>query len=313
MKFITFCLIGFILSGCGTLFRGDSSVPETGTPPSLGEKHQPTVKKDLGLKKRIMILPFLDSSAVRPPRLREKAQALFFQDSRRRGEIVPLDSRELKFDLTKQIKDGEYVLSEVAKAAGDFGAFAVFEGKLIDLKVSRQSDPVGLFRQMKTRYEVSVRVRMALTKSGKEIFNMVKTITREEAQTRVGENASVDRLLVTAPEVLEKLVASGFIEFAPQIYANLSKFNWEGRIASISGDRIFLNVGKVTGLQIGDLLRVTEEGEEIFDPRTGNFIGKSPGRLKGTLEVIGYFGQDGAISVIHSGGGFIENDRVESY
>jgi hypothetical protein len=35
--------------------------------------------------------------------------------------------------------------------------------------------------------------------------------------------------------------------------------------------------------------------------------------MKGSLEVISYFGQDGAIAVIHSGSGFKENDRIEMY
>jgi hypothetical protein len=88
---------------------------------------------------------------------------------------------------------------------------------------------------------------------------------------------------------------------------------WEGRIAMIAGDRVYLNAGRLSGLQINDILKVTEEGKEIYDPQTGRFIGKAPGRMKGTVEVVSYFGKDGAIAVIHSGSGFKENDRVEMY
>jgi hypothetical protein len=72
-------------------------------------------------------------------------------------------------------------------------------------------------------------------------------------------------------------------------------------------------VGKVSGLQVGDILKVSEDGEDVYDPQTGNYIGGVPGRLKGTLEVISYFGQDGSIAVIHSGSGFKENDKIELY
>jgi hypothetical protein len=72
-------------------------------------------------------------------------------------------------------------------------------------------------------------------------------------------------------------------------------------------------VGQVTGLKQGDLLRVLEEGDEIYDPQTGNFLGKAPGKLKGTIEVVSFFGTDGAIAVIHSGSGFRPLDRVELY
>ena len=64
---------------------------------------------------------------------------------------------------------------------------------------------------------------------------------------------------------------------------------------------------------MGDILKITEEGDEIFDPDTGIFIGRAPGRMKGTVEVVSYFGRDGSICLIHSGSGFKENDRVELY
>lgn len=109
------------------------------------------------------------------------------------------------------------------------------------------------------------------------------------------------------------MVTEAFLDFTPQIVATMDKMIWEGRVAALSGDRIFLNVGRVSGIQIGDILRVSDEGDEIYDPQSGNYIGKVPGRLKGTLEVVSYFGQDGAIAIVHSGAGFKENDRVELY
>ena len=77
--------------------------------------------------------------------------------------------------------------------------------------------------------------------------------------------------------------------------------------------RVAEYVGRISGLQVGDLLKVSENGDDIYDPDSGVHIGKSPGRLKGTLEVISYFGNDGSIAVIHSGAGFKENDKVEVY
>jgi TolB-like protein len=273
----------------------------------------PVRRDESAPKKRLIVLPFLDVNQKRPQSLRDESRKDFIRELNRRGDLIVVDSQDLKLDLTTQMKDGEYDLPEVAKAASGLGIAAILEGKVMDLKVSRKAEPVGLFRQVKTKFEASVRVRIALARTGKEILNTTKTVTLDEAQTRVAENVNADRMLQSNPEVLEKLVSDAFLDFAPQISAVLSKLSWEGRIAAINGDRIFLNVGKISGLQVGEILRVTEEGDEIFDPQTGNFIGKSPGRLKGTLEVISYFGQDGAISIIHSGAGFKENDRVEQY
>ena len=84
-------------------------------------------------------------------------------------------------------------------------------------------------------------------------------------------------------------------------------------MALVKGDRIYLNAGRISGIQIGDILKVTEDGEDVYDPESGSLIGRVPGRLKGTVEVVSYFGKDGAIGIVHSGSGFHENDRVELY
>ncbi|MDZ4084592.1 MAG: hypothetical protein U1E10_16745, partial [Bdellovibrionales bacterium] len=93
----------------------------------------------------------------------------------------------------------------------------------------------------------------------------------------------------------------------------VEKLSWEGRVALVKGERVYLNAGRLSGLQVGDILRISEEGEDVHDPETGNYIGRVPGRLKGTVEIVSYFGRDGAIAVLHSGSGFRENDLVELY
>jgi hypothetical protein len=296
-----------LLSGCITkpFPANDGMVPK--------KKDTKSVLNDTTPRKRLMVLPFLDSSETRPDSLRENSKQIFVTKMNQTGDVIVVGSADLKDSPQKEMKGGEYIFASLGPKAADFGVSALLEGKIMDIKVSRQADPVGVFRQVKTKFEVSVRVRLALAKSGKEIFNTTKTVSLEDSMQRVAESVSTDKLIATNPQLVEKLVTEAFLDFQPQIIAALNKLSWEGRIAMINGDRIFLNVGRISGVQVGDLLRVTEEGEEVFDPQTGVFIGKSPGRLKGTLEVISYFGQDGSISVLHSGAGFKENDRVEQY
>jgi hypothetical protein len=270
-------------------------------------------KEDSAPRKRIVVLPFLDTSETRPQSLRDQARSTFIKELNNTGQFIAVDSSDLKLEPDKQIKDGNYLFPEISKAAASLGVSVLLEGKIMDIKVSRKADPVGIFRQMKTRFEASVRVRMATARSGKEFYNTVKTVTLEEAQTRVGENVTADKMLKTNPELVERLITDAFLDFINQLALAMDKITWEGRIAMINGERIFLNVGRISGLQVGDILKVSEEGEEVYDPQTGNYIGKSYGRMKGTVEVISYFGQDGAIALVHSGAGFKENDKIELY
>ncbi|KYG61329.1 hypothetical protein AZI85_09520 [Bdellovibrio bacteriovorus] len=270
-------------------------------------------KDDSAPRKRLMVLPFLDVGDKRPSELRERARNAFIMDLNRSGEVIALDSKELNVDLSKMMEGGQYKLPEVAKAAQSLGVTAVLEGKIIDIRIKRKADNVGVVRHMSTAFEVVAQVRVVTGRAAREVFNTVKTVTVEEQGTRVGERVETDKFISNNPDMIQTIVKDAFLDFTPQVLASLDKVSWEGRIAAINGDRIYLNVGRVSGLQVGDLLKVTEDGDDIYDPESGGHIGRVPGRLKGTLEVISYFGNDGAIAIIHSGSGFKENDRVELY
>ena len=266
-----------------------------------------------GPRKRVMVLPFLDLKSTRAVDLRVRARDEFIRDLNARGNVIALDSAELKMDVSKYIASNEYKMDDITKAASSMGIVAVLEGRIEDLKIRRQADEVGMFRQVKTKFEASVRMRIFGARTGKELFNTVKNVTLEDTQNRVPENTSAEKLLETNPQLMQKLVTDAFLDFSNDIINTMDKLGWEGRIAMISSDRIFINVGKISGVQTGDILKVSDEGEDVYDPQTGRYVGRVPGRLKGTLEVVSFFGQDGAIAVIHSGAGFKENDRVELY
>lgn len=268
---------------------------------------------DSSPRKRLMILPFLDSNAEHSESLRNSARAEFIRLLNKTNEVVVIDSKDLSIDPKKYVQNNEYQMIEMAKAAQNLGVAAVLEGKIMDIRIKRISDSVGIMRQMKSHFEVILRVRMYTARNSRELLSQIKTVTLEEANVRVAENVDSDRYLRSNPDLIQKLIEDSFIEFIPPILSSLDKISWEGRVAGVSGDRIFLNVGRISGLQVGDILRVTEDGDDVYDPQTGNFIGKTPGRLKGTLEVVSYFGQDGSVAVVHSGSGFKENDKIELY
>lgn len=307
-KWILALVVMVTAAGCSIIERS-----QPGLRREIKDVNYEARKDDASPRKRLMILPFLDESEKRPQDLRDRARAAFIMDLNRTGDVIAIDSKELNMDVTRMMSGGQYKLPEIAKAAQAMGVNAVLEGKVIDIRVKRSSDNVGIVRQMATTFEIVAQVRVVTGRSGKEVFNTVKTVTVEDRGTRVGERVETDTLVTNNPEMIEVIVKDAFLDFTSQVMASLDKVSWEGRIAAINGDRIYLNVGRVSGLQVGDLLKVIDEGDDVYDPESGGHIGRVPGRLKGTLEVISYFGNDGAISIIHSGSGFRENDRVELY
>lgn len=267
-----------------------------------------------GVRHRILVLPFLDEKTNRPMRVGEEARRGVIRELARTGQFVLVSTEDFPQDPKKLMTpEGDYDLPEIAKIASGIGVAAVLEGKILQVKARRLGDQVGLVRQMKAQVDAEVRLRLYAGKNGREILNVVRTASVESVSTRVGEKASSDRYLEDDPDLVQQAVRKAVAGSVPAVVKAVEKLNWEGRIAMVTGERVFINAGRLSGLQIGDILKITDEGDEVFDPETGRFIGKAPGRMKGTVEIISYFGKDGAISVIHSGSGFKENDRVELY
>lgn len=290
------------------------SLNPTKPAPAVRELDVPTAARDDDepLRHRLVVLPFTTKAGVDVGESLESIRRTFLRELNQEGHYVLINSEDLREDLNGlRNNNGEYDMAAVAKLGLTAGGTAVLEGRVESVQVKRSGSAVGLFRQVKSKVVATVRFRMFATRNGREILNQVKSSELEDGNTRF-----VDRSARTPEEdaaAVKEAVQIAFLNIMPLVGQTLDKLVWEGRVALISGERIFLNAGRLSGLQVGDILKVTEEGEEVYDPQSGRFIGKAPGRMKGTVEVVSYFGKDGAIAIVLSGSGFKENDRVEAY
>ena len=306
MKFFI-VILTFILFGCTT--------PARKTPSRPVEVKDVPVDARTGdeMRKRVLVLPFLDSQLSRPQNVIEGARKAVVADLMGTRQFIVVSNEDFPQDLAGFLKDNkEYDLPAIGKMASSMGIAAVIEGRILEVRPKRVGDEMGVFRKIKASVDTTVQVRVLGAKSGREIYSTVKKAVVESEATRVGEGVTA-RELAEDPILVRDGVRKAFAATVPGLVKSIEKLDWEGRVALVNGDRLYLNAGRISGIQIGDILKVTEDGEEIFDPETGAFIGLAPGRMKGTIEVVSYFGKDGAIAVIHSGSGFKENDRVELY
>lgn len=265
-------------------------------------------------KKRLVVLPFLDERSARSSQASDVARQSVVRELVQTRRFVVINPQDLPQDLlSKRNENNDYDLEKIAPQANSIGSAAVIEGKVLDIRVRRMGDPVGLIRKLNVRVDATIRIRAVASRNGKEILNETRSASVESASTRFGDESSSDKILEDDPQLIRQAVQKAFSGSLLGLVKSVEKLSWEGRVAMVSGDRIYVNAGRLSGLLVGDILKVLEEGEEVHDPETGLFIGAAPGRLKGTLEIVSYFGKDGAIGIIHSGSGFRENDLVEIY
>ena len=268
---------------------------------------------DGDIRKRLLVLPFLDSSTERSKKVAEEARKSLLRALSKTERFVLISPQDFPRDLSTFVVNGDYDLEQIAKIGEGLGLAAVLEGKVLEIKARRLGDEVGMIRKFKAQMDASVRIRMTTIRNGREVLNEVRSSTVEATTTRFGDAKVGDAFLNEDPALVDEAVTKAFRGAVPNIVRAVEKLGWEGRIAQVQGNRIFLNAGRLSGLNVGDLLKVTGAGQEIFDPETGDLIGEAPGPMRGTLELVSYFGKDGAIAVIHSGSGFRENDLVELY
>ena len=103
-----------------------------------------------------------------------------------------------------------------------------------------------------------------------------------------------------------------FDAIAPKISEDVIRgTEWSCRIIKVEDKKVYLNAGRLTGLQPGDRLRVYGIGREIIDPITSRSLGLAPGKFKGEIEIKDLFGTDASEASVISGNGFTESDVVK--
>ncbi len=318
MKYFLSIAVVF-LTACGTI----KTAPERGTGEGIKNDgstgavrrslpFDPKASSQKRYKTRVVVLPVLAQIPINEAALKDARVSLlqFLSKSR---DLILVSPDDLGIKLDDYINQGEYNLPEISKKAYASGINAILDASIIDIKSKKTGDEVGLMRKLRVDITSTIRIRLTNTKTGIPLLTETVSSQVQDVSTRFAQVPESDAKLRDDPEVIQAAVRKTLAVVSNKVNAALSKTTWEGRVAAIKGDRVYVNAGQLSGIQLGDILKVMDEGEDIFDPDTGRHLGRVPGRLKGTLEVVSFFGEDGSISIIHSGSGFKDNDRVELY
>lgn len=300
-----FLILSLILVSCSTkVIKRDGQ----GKRPRFEERTTFT-----GVKKKVALLPFFNESPFESDDLEINATEELRMELSRTGEFIIDPMAQKTFGTSKEIYvGGGLKFTQLARQAKIAGINFVIFGRVIDARVREKADEIGLVRQTKSYTESKVEVRVFDVNAGKEIFTETLNGYADDATYRFFANDREEQLQYRR-DLLRYAVRVAVRKSVPKIADLASKLDWVGRVAKIIGNRIYINAGRMSGINIGDILKIITEGQEIYDPETGALIGMSKGDMKGTIEVIDYFGDDGTIAILHSGGQVLEGDFVQLY
>lgn len=298
---------------CFSIFLSSCTMPVIERT-SKGRRPRLVPRKNFnGIKKKSALLTFFNESPYGGDDLGIVATEEIRKELSRTGQFVIDNIGKRIFGNSKQIYSGGGVkLVQLARKGKISGINFVIFGRIIDSRIREKTDEIGVLRQTKSYTESKVEVRIFDVSSNKEIFTETFRGYADDSTYRFYSSDRESKLLYRR-ELLRYGVRVAVRKAIPRIVAMAAKLDWVGRVAKIIGTKIYINAGRDSGIQISDILKVMTEGSEIYDPETGALLGVSKGEIKGTVEVIDYFGPDGSIAILHSGGSVVEGDLVQLY
>ncbi len=265
------------------------------------------------IKKKIALLAFYNESPMGGDDLAVTATEEFRRELNKSREFIIDHEAETLFGNSKEIYAGGGIkLAQLARKAKMSGVNIVIFGRIKEARVRQKSDEIGFVRKIKSLAETVVEIKVYDVLSNKELFSETLDGDISDDNLRFYKADSEDNLSYRQ-DLLRYSVKVAVRKIVPRVVKIGSKLDWLGRVAKIIGTRIYVNAGRTSGINLGDILKVVTEGQEIYDPESGAMIGMSQGEVKGTLEVVDYFEPNGAICILHSGGSVTEGDFVQLY
>lgn len=290
-----------------------SCAPITRRKPISQSSRMSSVSDFSPIKKKIALLSFYNESPMGGEDLAVTATEEFRREINRSREFIIDPDAETLFGNSKEIYAGGGIkLAQLARKAKMSGVNIVIFGRVKEARVRQKSDEIGFVRKVKSLAETIVEIKVYDVLSNKELFSETVDGDISDDNLRFYKAESEDNLAYRQ-ELLRYSVKVATRKVIPHVVKVGTKLEWLGRVAKIIGTRIYVNAGRTSGINLGDILKVVTEGQEIYDPESGAMIGMSQGEVKGTLEVVDYFEPNGAICILHSGGSVTEGDFVQLY
>jgi len=260
-----------------------------------------------GLRKRVVVLPFVNRSDYQDESLTRAALFTVQQAVEASPDLILIKDTELEDPERLYSAAGEYHFRNIFEQARRAGATGVIVGRIESLNLHQEDQGTGVLGAK--QHFANARVHFQLYDVGNESEVFSRTATSEVKQERVpwleirGPASEMEEGKQAVTGALEKV-----LDRFPAIARKLA---WVGRIAKVDLNRFYITGGEQTGLRAGVLLRVYEPGAPVTDALSGAQLGQAPGRFKGLLKITETFGSDASVAVLYTGAGFREQDRVE--
>ncbi len=255
------------------------------------------------LKRKICVANFEDRTAPQQEKYGELAGLRLFQEMENSQRVLLVDKEIVSEAMTREGLEPRDLLDPRAmkEAHRLLGIQAFIAGSISKLDVA-SSPPVG---------DSTIKSSMASARIELRLFD---ASTSNLLRTFIGKNPSftaVETGLHADHRAVLKAIDYGIRRVVDGMLRYLDFLEWSTTVARVEDGRVYINAGRLTGLQVGNIFDVYEPGQEVINPITNLSLGWTTGERKGKVLVTHLFGVDGSVAEPINGVGFTANDVVK--
>ena len=267
-----------------------------------------TIVATTGVKKRIAVMDFVNKTNYGAGKLGRAASEMLVTSLLKTGQFIVVERESLDKVLKEQgLSMSGIINPNTAVTAGQvLGLNAVVTGAVSEFGIQKGGFRVGDVVDSKSRTAravVDVRLidtttaQILMAESGESHFT-----ARDLRVAGAGGGSGYDETLVG------KALRGSIEDLSKKIVLQMERVPWSGRVAKVSGDKIYVNAGSEIGLTDGLKLSVYSVGEPITDPATGLVLGYEESLIGQIL--ISQVREKYSVAIPQSGQGFKEKDVV---
>jgi len=275
---VLFVMGAFSMAGCSPSMSGAVKDDTTLTDTSKQLKTGSDVGSFKGPKLRVGVVNFQNKTASRVLGIGESAAEILGTILQKTERFIVIPQQDLESILAQQRLGATGAINPdtAAKMGQILGLNAIVTGSITAYSETEEGYDYLVSKGKKQIARVTVDYRIVDTTTGVQLLADSGAGIYEKSAGSVlgmGTKASYDTDLRDG--ALRDALTKAMVNMMKQLESQ----TWKGKIAKVAGNKLYINAGKKTGLQVGDKLDVYRVGEDIIDPDTHVKLGTTEDKI----------------------------------
>jgi curli biogenesis system outer membrane secretion channel CsgG len=301
-----------IIGGCGPTMSGAVKDDTTLTDTSKQLKTTSNVSEYKGPKLRVGVVNFQNKTPSRVLGIGEAAADILGTILQNTDRFIVIPQQDMESILSQQRMGATGAINPdtAAEMGKVLGLNAIVTGAVTAYSEAEEGTDYLVAKSKKQIARVTVDYRIVDTTTGVQLMADSGAGIYSKSASRVlgmGAKAGYD------PDLRDGALRDALTKAMVNMMQKLGTKKWNGRIAQIDGESLYINAGQRSGLNVGDKLKVFRSGKDIIDPVTKMKLGTTESLIGEAIVQQNDLGDQADLSIARptSGTGFKAGDVVK--